>query len=210
MLKTRTRKTQFDFETSLGSLLRVDGQSCATRGRSTQGYMLNWGSEKKTFTENEEAFKNFDHMLEFDHVRYQMCVPRTSAKSETSMVENPYVDNGWAERAPKLAPQGQLWYLPFQAEAVLDQSVLPLICEQVLVGARQIWTLSVVQFFIAVDEWSSAGSRRYSLERELLQVYFREMSWLQERLVYFMNQSSRRDNTQVLQYENEQRCGLSL
>ncbi|KRY66272.1 hypothetical protein T4C_2367 [Trichinella pseudospiralis] len=24
-------------------------------------------------------------MLEFDHVRYQMCVPRTSAKSETCM-----------------------------------------------------------------------------------------------------------------------------
>ncbi|KRZ28212.1 hypothetical protein T4C_3607 [Trichinella pseudospiralis] len=47
--------------------------------------MLNWGSEKKTFAENEEAFKNFDHMLEFDHVSYQMCVPRTSAKSETCM-----------------------------------------------------------------------------------------------------------------------------
>ncbi|KAL1233104.1 Adenylosuccinate synthetase [Trichinella pseudospiralis] len=88
---------------------------------STQGYMLNWGSEKKTFAENEEAFKNFDHMLEFDHVSYQMCVPRTSAKSETSMVENPYVDNGWAERTPKLAPQGQLWYLPFQAVCQRDE-----------------------------------------------------------------------------------------
>ncbi|KRZ21689.1 hypothetical protein T4B_10782 [Trichinella pseudospiralis] len=58
---------------------------------STQRYMLNWRSEKKTFTENEEAFKNFDHMLEFDHVRYQMCVPRTSAKSETYMLEFDHV-----------------------------------------------------------------------------------------------------------------------
>ncbi|KRY76696.1 hypothetical protein T4A_8314 [Trichinella pseudospiralis] len=230
--------------------------------------MLNWRSEKKTFTENEEAFKNFDHMLEFDHVRYQMCVPRTSAKSETymlefdhvryqmcvprtsaksetSMVENPYVDNGWAERAPKLAPQGQLWYLPFQA--VLD-------------GARQIWTLSVVQFCIAVDEWnrylpskrpatippgehvSSTTKRFYQKQLKVSgsQGCPNEISWhnkrcrvqpdlegivwnenyskyisekcpgYRERLVYFMNQSSRRDNTQVLQYENEQRCGLSL
>ncbi|KRY80793.1 hypothetical protein T4D_13069 [Trichinella pseudospiralis] len=37
------------------------------------------------------------------------------------MVENPYVDNGWAERAPKLAPQGQLWYLPFQAVCQRDE-----------------------------------------------------------------------------------------
>ncbi|KRY83395.1 hypothetical protein T4D_12539, partial [Trichinella pseudospiralis] len=137
MLKTRTRKTQFDFETSLGKksewypagaamvtmkrgefdrmtevihqqiskFLRVLPKDSGlhahynyvkriidvlqrysrilSKGRSTQGYMLNWGSEKKTFAENEEAFKNFDHMLEFDHVSYQMCVPRTSAKSET-------------------------------------------------------------------------------------------------------------------------------
>ncbi|KRZ08213.1 hypothetical protein T11_13868 [Trichinella zimbabwensis] len=63
---------------SSGSLLRVHGQSCAARRRSEL-------AQKKTSAENEEAFKKFDHMLAFDHVRYQMCVPWTSAKTETSM-----------------------------------------------------------------------------------------------------------------------------
>ncbi|KRZ65522.1 hypothetical protein T10_8007 [Trichinella papuae] len=61
-----------------------------SKGRSTQGHMLNWGSDgcsRKSCRkkENEEAFKKFDHMLAFDHVKYQMCVPWTSAKTETSM-----------------------------------------------------------------------------------------------------------------------------
>ncbi|KRZ16529.1 hypothetical protein T4B_12809 [Trichinella pseudospiralis] len=116
--------------------------------------------------------------------------------------------------------------------------VLPLICEQVLVGARQIWILSVVQFCIAVDEWnrylpskrpatippgehvSSTTKRFYQKQLKVSgsQGCPNEISWHNKRCrvqpdlegIVWNENYSKRDNTQVLQYENEQRCGLSL
>ncbi|KRY21777.1 Gamma-tubulin complex component 4 [Trichinella patagoniensis] len=100
-------------------------------------------TDNQTAPPDQEALQRFEEGLSFDGERYEVHLPwlpsrpslpnnfpqarrrllaveRRLARCEEERLEyaatmRQYVENGWAERAPEIGPEGRTWYLPHHA-----------------------------------------------------------------------------------------------
>ncbi|KRX86447.1 hypothetical protein T4E_10538 [Trichinella pseudospiralis] len=100
-------------------------------------------TDNQTAPPDQEALQRFEQGLSFDGERYEVHLPwlpsrpslpnnfpqarrrllaveRRLARCEEERLEyaatmRQYVENGWAERAPEIGPEGRTWYLPHHA-----------------------------------------------------------------------------------------------
>ncbi|KRY06987.1 hypothetical protein T03_2121, partial [Trichinella britovi] len=100
-------------------------------------------TDNQTAPPDQEALQRFEEGLSFDGERYEVHLPwvpsrpslpnnfpqarrrllaverrlarREEEKREYAATMRQYVENGWAERAPEIGPEGRTWYLPHHA-----------------------------------------------------------------------------------------------
>ncbi|KRZ81667.1 hypothetical protein T08_12140, partial [Trichinella sp. T8] len=100
-------------------------------------------TDNQTAPPDQEALQRFEEGLSFDGERYEVHLPwlprrpslpnnfpqarrrllaverrlarREEEKREYTATMRQYVENGWAERAPEIGPEGRTWYLPRHA-----------------------------------------------------------------------------------------------